>query len=1378
MQINCTPQNKFIPYRLKMFQHKLKIYRFQPYNQNNLQPHESSLNLRTNSYHTNLNHQTIQNSNIIASSIPPWRPSQRLRKLHTQFQNTILCQFICIPCAFCGKLLYPAKAKWIPYDENYTYPLEVNFQNTNVYTRGEGSARTVCICNSCKNNERRYPCPKLHPIPNVIEVVPIAQRRFLSPVFLHCSLGRNLNANKYSEYRSLVGDMEFSKNMRALKLYSGILGAFLNNSEINNNNNENFSWLTPQLCTAAHWLKQHNKYLKPYSRLLSTTSLLTETYHDPFPTATHLSTDTNAPPFQQGDIILSSADFSTEVHNEDFHYTHLMAGFVQTRNTTLPLAFDNPDLEPLLFPDLFPDGNGHFSDQIENTSEDDLIKVETYGQYLKHRLLCIDPRFRLHSYWPHYSYLRLEKIRNHQNSMRLWRQKQSDKIYRSPTAAELITNSVYSGKRIINETKTITLPTFIRTGDTYFNEKLLHINAMIREYGLPSLFITLTAAETKWTHLKDILKSTDNKDTNPTNRPLHTTLHFTHRKRELWNHVWKKPANSNWGCLNHFFERVEFQNRGAPHTHSTIWVEKSIDEMIAENLIRSDLPDPILEPELYQLVVTHQIHTCSPAKCGGPTPPGQMCKKNFPRPYSSITYYNTNEFRYTYRCITEKDRWVVPYHAATLLIWNAHMNIQYVSSKDLGKYLTKYVVKSEPSYVFNVSEGDKYREHIVARRLSSMESMFLLLGETICNSSIQVKYLPTELPITRTRAIRPISTISDDDDDPYWKDTIEKYFARPHTEEFDNITYPNYFKNYTLMTKKPTNNNIHMDDFGYYVIKRISPLVIRYRYLKVQNGESFFYQQLLLSLPCRSESELLNNYTSYRERYLNLHPNFHNSIHNSANTIANESRHSFENQFNTIISKILDDLANNITPQVSEILTKQLNALKLVPPIFPQNAMLNLPEEQYILYNTIVSNLGSLRSKKYPFFLITGSGGTGKTYMTKLIIDWLKSQHKTYLLTAPTGVAAQNVGGVTLHSAFRLTQSGSGYQSLAFYDLEFKKQLQSIEVLIIDEISMVSAILFNFISNLLARIHNSDIAFGGISVIVVGDLAQLPPVRGEAVFYSSIWQLFYPLFLHKSQRHHEDEELYQMLEEIRFGSISDTTWAKLVDKAANYDNNQCSDLLLTTTHIVSHREVSNKINNTICNILPVNDDKYMLAESIDFLEGKRVSSELIQTEFKSKTNMPIIVRLQQGARVMYLNNSLIKDGICNGTIGVITDLNKQQPSVQVAFCVYGAIIHKWITRETAYFYSAGQQASRTQFPLQNSFSLTVHKTQGLTLPSISLDLSQLFTSGQAYTAISRCPKWNCIQIINLNKDSFIVDPNVIKEYSRLKEIASQPLPIS
>src|SRR6266542_528393 len=801
--------------------------------------------------------------------------------------------------------------------------------------------------------------------------------------------------------------------------------------------------------------------------------------------------------------------------------------------------------------------------------------------------------------------------------------------------------------------------------------------------------------------------------------------------------------------------------------------------MIAENVIRSTLPNSELKPELYQLVINHQIHTCNPRKCGGPMPPGQMCKKNFPRPYSLSIYYKAEESRYVYQCITEQDRWVVPYHTPTLLIWNAHINAQYVSTKGLGKYLSKYVVKSEPSHVFNISEGDKYCEHVVAQRLSSMECMFLLLGEPICNSSVQVKYLPTEPPTTRSRAIRPLSTISDDDDDPYWKDAIEKYFARPHAEQFNNITYPDYFKNYNLLTKKPSNNEVDRDDFNYYIVKRISPLVVRYKYLKVQNEELFFYQQLLLSVPCRSEEELLGNYTSYRERYLSLHPDFQNSIQNSTTITADEHRHSLQNQFNTIITNILEDFANNITPQIANILTKQLDALKLTPPVFPQSAILNLPEEQYIVYNTITSNLGPLQSKKYPFFFITGSGGTGKSYITRLIIDWIKLQNKTYLLTAPTGVAAQNVGGLTIHSALRLTQSESGYQSLAFHDLEFKKKLQDIQILIIEEVFMISTPLFNFISNLFARIHNNDIAFGGISVIAVGNLAQLPPVKGDAVFYSSIWQLFYPLILHKSYRQCDDEQFFQMLEEIKFGKISNATWAKLMEKAANYNNNQSSlDLLLTTTHIVGYSETSNQINHTICNILPINDDKYLLAEAIDFLKGKRMSPELVQTEFKLKTNMPPTIRLQQGARVMYLNNSLIKNGICNGTIGVITDLNKDQPSVQVAFCVHGAIIHKWITRETVYFYSGGQHASRTQFPLQNSFSLTVHKTQSLTIPFVSLDLTELFTSGQAYTAISRCPKWDHIQIMNLNRNAFIVDPNVVKEYSRLEQIASQPLPIS
>lgn len=936
----------------------------------------------------------------------------------------------------------------------------------------------------------------------------------------------------------------------------------------------------------------------------------------------------------------------------------------------------------------------------------------------------------------------------------------------------------------------MTLPTFIRTGDTYFHEKLLHVNAMTTEFGLPSIFITLTMAESKWTHLTEILRSTDNGDTRPGNRPLHTALHFVHRKQELKRNVWCKPDISNWGEFCHFFERVEFQNRGAAHTHSCIWVSKNTQDMITDHTIRSDLPDADLEPELYRLVLQHQIHTCSPEKCRGPAPPGQTCKRGFPRPFSSSTHYNPRDFRYMYRCVNPADQWVVPYHAPTLFIWNAHMNAQYVTSRGLGKYLTKYVVKAEPSHVFNVSDGNTYREHIIARRLGSMECMFLLLGETICNSSIHVKYLPTDLPSRRLRAIRPISAITEEEDeDPYWKDHVEKYFARPEHGIFRDMTYPHYFKNYRQLPKPPSTNNtsimangrsqIYKDKLNNFIIKRTVPIVTRFRYLTIQDGESFFYQQLLLTLPCRNENDLLGGFSTYRAHFLHLHPELQPSLHEHLSTTINHHHLTPNNHFDQVMTNLMEDLATIIFPQIQHILRIQLNALKHLPPILPHSALLTLPEEQYNILNIITSNLGPLHKKKWPFFFITGSAGTGKSYLLNLIVNWLRATNKNYLLMAPTGVAAQSIGGLTIHSALRITQSEAGFQSLALYDQDFRKQLLKIKVLIIDEISMVSASLFTFLANMFAQIHNISICFGGISVIVVGDLAQLPPVRATPIFHSAVWQEFYPLFLHQSQHQQSDLQFFHMLQEIRLGNISQATWSKLLHKAANYQQIQSLDLLYQTTHIVGHCKSAEQINRTICNALPVDNDKFINCEAIDFQNGVHVPIEHSQTDFKTKTNLPTTVRLQQGARVMFLNNSLINEGICNGTIGIITDVDKSIPSVQVAFCVRNAIVHKSIVKQTSYFYVSGSHASRTQFPLQNAFALTAHKTQSLTLPSISLALdSQLFSPGQAYVAISRCPSWDHVHISSLHRDAFMVDPEVVHEYDRLQQIATRPLSIT
>src|SRR5205814_9482482 len=128
-----------------------------------------------------------------------------------------------------------------------------------------------------------------------------------------------------------------------------------------------------------------------------------------------------------------------------------------------------------------------------------------------------------------------------------------------------------------------------------------------------------------------------------------------------------------------------------------------------------------------------------------------------------------------------------------------------------------------------------------------------------------------------------------------------------------------------------------------------------------------------------------------------------------------------------------------------------------------------------------------------------------------------------------------------------------------------QKEIQQINTLIIDDISMVPANLLTFISDLFSRLHRNHKPFGGINVLVVGDLFQLPPVHGSAVFNAPIWQLFYPLFLHSPQRQLSDGNFLRLLEEVRIGKISDASWEMLEAKHLQYSNVTSSMNLFNTT---------------------------------------------------------------------------------------------------------------------------------------------------------------------------------------------------------------------
>jgi len=1320
-----------------------------------------------------------------------WRPSSKFQRLYDRFQNTILSQWPRIACVYCGKLLYPEKASWILYDQTITYPLQQNLPDVSLSFNPNVNRITeprVPTCESCKKPSTRFPFPYLSPLPEEIISVPLHKRIHLSPVYLHCSLGRRPNSNPYSEYRSLTGAMNYSRNIRAHALYSGILGAFLEPNEGNgvNNNRSESSTHDETIQRAAAWLAQNNPYLRPFANILSSTEHPNhQILNDPFPRARHIQSDTTAPFVNTREIVVPNYDFPSEVHNEDFHYTRLMAGFVRESETLrIPISTHDPNLEPLTFPDLFTDGKGHFHDpENQNILSNEETRDETYGKYIKQRLMNIDPRWRLHHYWPAWSYLQLEKLRHHQNTQRLLHQSRLNSNNRGTNmnrlpARELLQPSSYSPYNIINENKTIPIPTFIRTGDSYFHQKQLHLNAMIHKIGLPTLFITLSMAESRWVHLHDILANSDNGDTLPTNRPFHCANYFVHKFQSLKKELYKKPEFTGFGEITNFFDRVEFQNRGAAHTHSCYWTTNTIEQMIENDVIRSTMPDPLYEPELYAAVLANQIHTCN-ALCQGPAPPGQTCKKGFPRPYSTTTHYEQGNSRYVYKCLTEADSWVVPYHPQILLIWNAHINVQYITDKGFARYMMKYITKREPSHIFNISENDLLREHIIARRLGYMELMFLLLGHQICNSSATVKFLTTEPPPTRTSTILPIYMIEEDDENPYYDDTIMKYMSRPHHPEFNNLTYPQYFERYSVTPSSPTRTSrpIYRDELHNYVVKRVKEIIVRHRFLKIEDGELYFYQQLLLNVPARHESDYkIGPNGTYREKFLSLYPNFLADLQNQvANTHQSRLTH-LNDQFIVMLDRLLHSISNHIPTTLSDIIKIQMNNLKLLPHIFPQTVMLDLPTDQYQALSTINMYMGEDDGVNYPYYFITGSGGTGKSYMINLITNMLSERHQVYLLLAPTGVAAQNIGGTTIHSKLRIVSSYGTFFTRAYTDNEFRTFLLKVTTIIIDEISMVSAELFDFISNLFANLHDNARPFGGINVIVVGDLAQLPPVTGQPVFHAAAWQSFHPLFLRAPQRQNNDNEFYQMLEEIRINNISDQTWNKLQQRHSEFLSQPPLDTLLNTTHIVGFKENAQLINRMICNSLPVPENKFLISQAIDFVNSEQWDPSLSNRMFKQKTNLPSSVRLQPGARVMYLNNSLITHGICNGTIGVILDVNPSDEFARISFSIRGSIIDMDVYKQTQYFEVNGSNCRRTQFPFQNCFALTVHKTQSLTLPRVCLALDgNIFAPGQAYTAISRCSTWDNVDISHLDRSAFMVDPEVILEYQRLEASTIRPL---
>lgn len=380
---------------------------------------------------------------------------------------------------------------------------------------------------------------------------------------------------------------------------------------------------------------------------------------------------------------------------------------------------------------------------------------------------------------------------------------------------------------------------------------------------------------------------------------------------------------------------------------------------------------------------------------------------------------------------------------------------------------------------------------------------------------------------------------------------------------------------------------------------------------------------------------------------------------------------------------------------------------------------------------------------------LTGSPGTGKSFVLQMIIP--KLLHKNVGITATTGCAAINVGGTTIHSFFKLkpdTNVSKHIDKLISTKCDTYKKIRDLDILIIDEVSMLDSILCNTISDILKACKNTDRVFGGIQMIFVGDFFQLPPITNNFCFLSSSWIELNPKIIELTELIRQtDDKLFQLiLAKLRFGKLTKQIYDILIK------NKEITFTDIKPTRLYPNNVDVDKINQKEIKKLLVNEPK-----SNTFVA---YFTKVVNDSLKQKLNEYTIF-LCVGSQVMITRNISIENELVNGTRGVVVNITKSSCFVKTL----NGLIHEINYYPQEYKNNYVKNLTIMFMPIKLAYALTIHKSQGSTIDYLEIDLgSKIFEYGQGYTALSRGKKLENIKIISLHCDSFKVHPNVIKWY--------------
>jgi len=380
---------------------------------------------------------------------------------------------------------------------------------------------------------------------------------------------------------------------------------------------------------------------------------------------------------------------------------------------------------------------------------------------------------------------------------------------------------------------------------------------------------------------------------------------------------------------------------------------------------------------------------------------------------------------------------------------------------------------------------------------------------------------------------------------------------------------------------------------------------------------------------------------------------------------------------------------------------------------------------------------------------LTGEPGAGKTYTIAQFIEWCEEEGKDVAVTASTGIASSHLDGSTIHSfaglGIRRDLKQPQLDGIA-RNTWLMERIKGVDVLVIDEISMLDSVTINDISNVLKTVHKNKKPFGGIQIVFVGDFFQLPPVSRDGdqrlfAFESSAWHEAQPEICYLTEQHRQSDPVFlEILTAMRSGSITEKHKEILL---------ACQLNTKPDTQLFTHNADVDRLNAVELAKLPGKEKVFMMQEG-----GIPTMIETLKRGCLS----PERLVLKEGATVMFTRNNF-NAGYVNGSIGKVIKFNGA--GTPVVKLLNGMTVTpevaKWSIRQRR-----EEKAFIKQIPLRLAWAITVHKSQGMSLDSARIDLKSTFEFGQGYVAISRVRTLSGLHLDGVNDKTFLMHPRVIE----------------